>query len=110
EVMCLVSKRDISSILNLGINNLDNQKITWVSPNEFASPFLNWIGQPSPGKIDVKILSYYQNLPREIEYDVFGPVRRHFDITCKYARPVLPPSEEDITETGKGWVLSFTNK
>jgi hypothetical protein len=109
QTICQTRKRQILYVLNIGIDGLDNQNIKWLSQNEFTSPLLDWLGEPTSGKIDVKIESFYEGLPDHLECEITGIGHQHLQIFCRYASAVLPPSEVDIKKTAGGKVSFLTN-
>jgi hypothetical protein len=108
QTICRTRKRQILYVLNLGIDGSDNQNIEWISQTEFTSSLLHWVGEPTSGKIDVKIKSYYQGLPDHLECEITGTTPRHVQIFCRYGKAILPPTEVDIKKTEGGEVSFFT--
>jgi hypothetical protein len=91
-IVGMYMRRQVIDILNIGIANLDNSNIKWVSTNEFTSSFLDVFGERAIGTIDVKIQSFTNNLPVELHClasTVEGPIE--YDVSCQYERPTLPP-------------------
>lgn len=109
QTICQTRKRQILYVLNLGIDGLDNQNVKWVSQKEFTSPLLDWVGDSTSDKIDVKIASYYEGLPDHLECEITGASRQHIQIFCRYENAVLPPTEVDIKKTVGGKVSFLTN-
>jgi hypothetical protein len=110
KIVCADMKQHLVDVLNLGIEGLDNKTITWTSQNEFTSPLLDWIGKPTSGKIQVKIESFYQNLPASLRcISTTEKGRQQYEIIFRYDQPVLPPREIIIKKSINGNMLYFTN-
>ena len=93
QIMCLRFKRILIDALNFGIEGLDNEHITWVSPREFTSPLLDWTGKPTSGSIHVRIEAYSQDLPSRLQCEtITGSRKRTITIQCLYDQPSLPPT------------------
>jgi len=92
QIMCLHFKRVLIDALNLGIEGLDNERITWISENEFTSPLLDWVGKPTAGQIHVIVESYSNGLPTRLRCETKTPnANRVARIFCEYDQPSLPP-------------------
>jgi len=94
QIMCLHFKRILIDALNLGIEGLDNEHITWISENEFTSSLLDWIGRPTAGQIHVTVESSWRGLPTRLHCEKKTPnANRVVTIFCEYDQPSLPPHQ-----------------
>jgi RNA polymerase sigma factor (sigma-70 family) len=88
-------KRMLVTILNLGIEGLDNSNIVWLSKDKFMSPSLDYRGHPTNGSVQVTIESGDKNgLPLRLRcISTVGKEKKESVIKCSYDEPTLPPSK-----------------
>jgi hypothetical protein len=89
-------KRQMIDSLNMGIEGLDNAKLTWLSNTQFTSPMLDWAGQETSGKVQVTILSADTNgFPTLMRCQSTSPglCGAEYTVACSYDSPSLPPSK-----------------
>ncbi|MEI6394455.1 MAG: hypothetical protein WCT12_25520 [Verrucomicrobiota bacterium] len=110
--VCGHFKRELTGVLNLGIEGLDNKNITWTSPKEFNSPFLNSFGRATESRIKVTVELFDGALPKRLRSVVMTGRNKtqESQITCEYSAPVLPPRRVVFRKSVNGrFVGIFTN-
>ncbi|MGH7939636.1 MAG: hypothetical protein ACREFR_01005 [Limisphaerales bacterium] len=109
-MIALYMQQMIQSVLNCGIEGLDNRRITWTLPNTFTSPMLDSFGKRIPGKIQVTIESYEGSLPSRLRYVRTTKAGKiEYQLLFAYPDSTLPPSEVLITGRIHGKDVAYTN-
>jgi hypothetical protein len=107
--VCMDIKEHLISALNLGIEGLDNDHVTWKSESAFSSPKLDWLGNVTTNFINAEVKWLSNGLPRKIHYTSSDNIDKSYDITCYYDAASLPPSTCVIEIATRGKLQYITN-
>jgi RNA polymerase sigma factor (sigma-70 family) len=97
-------KQMLVTVLNLGIEGLDNRTVNWVSEKEFTSALVDFRGRPTNGTVRVTIEATDPNgLPLRLRgASVQGNEKKQFLVICRYDHSTLPPSSVIVEKTVNG--------